>query len=117
VTSLLGLMTGYCSDLRTGLPAQMVEIHEPTRLLVVIDQEPEKIQTIIDTEVDVGRAIKNHWVTLMAYVAERNELYLYDHTNRFSLFEEMTVGLAKAPDSLSWVAGKKHHLDFVQIGA
>ncbi len=117
VTSLLGLMTGFCSDLRTGLPAQMVEIHEPTRLLVVIDQEPEKIQAIIESEIDVGRAVKNHWITLMAYVEERNELYLYDHTNRFSRFEEMTVGLAKAPDSLSWVVGKKHHLDFVQIGA
>ncbi len=116
VTSLLGIMTGYCSDLRTGLPAQMVEIHEPTRLLVVIDQEPEKIQAIIDSEVDVGRAVKNHWLTLMAYVAERNELYLYDHTNTFRPFHEMTVGLSKVPNSLAWVVGKKQHLDFVQVG-
>src|SRR5262245_22146724 len=35
VTSLLGVMDGAQSDLRTGLPWQMVEIHEPTRLAIV----------------------------------------------------------------------------------
>ena len=35
ITSLLGVMDGAASDLRTGLPWQMVEIHEPVRLLFV----------------------------------------------------------------------------------
>jgi uncharacterized protein YbcC (UPF0753/DUF2309 family) len=43
ITGLIGVMDGHASDLRTGLPWQMVEIHEPVRLLVVIDQTPEKI--------------------------------------------------------------------------
>ena len=34
-TSLLGVMDGAASDLRTGLPWQMVEIHEPVRILFV----------------------------------------------------------------------------------
>ena len=33
ITSLLGVMDGHASDLRTGLPWQMVEIHEPVRQL------------------------------------------------------------------------------------
>ena len=37
VTSLLGVMDGAQSDLRTGLPWQMVEIHEPTRLAIVVE--------------------------------------------------------------------------------
>ncbi len=37
VTSLLGVMDGAQSDLRTGLPWQMVEIHEPTRLSIVVE--------------------------------------------------------------------------------
>ena len=41
VTSLLGVMDGAASDLRTGLPWQMVEIHEPVRLLFVIETTPE----------------------------------------------------------------------------
>ncbi len=40
VTSLLGVMDGAQSDLRTGLPWQMVEIHEPTRLAIVVEGTP-----------------------------------------------------------------------------
>lgn len=116
VTSLVGIMTGYCSDLRTGLPAQMVEIHEPTRLMVIVEQEPERLLEIIESEAELGRVIKNHWVTLFAYRAEQNELFVYDHTDTFSRFEEMTVRLPRFSSSLAWVAGKKGHLDFVEIG-
>ena len=35
VTGLVGVMDGHASDLRTGLPWQMVEIHEPVRILFV----------------------------------------------------------------------------------
>ena len=35
IAGLLGVMDGAQSDLRTGLPWQMVEIHEPTRLAIV----------------------------------------------------------------------------------
>ena len=34
-------MDGAASDLRTGLPWQMVEIHEPVRLLFIIETTPE----------------------------------------------------------------------------
>ena len=37
ITSLLGVMDGSASDLRTGLPWQMVEIHEPVRLMIVCE--------------------------------------------------------------------------------
>ena len=37
ISALLGVMDGHASDLRTGLPWQMVEIHEPVRLLVVVE--------------------------------------------------------------------------------
>ena len=37
VAALLGVMDGAASDLRTGLPWQMVEIHEPVRILFIIE--------------------------------------------------------------------------------
>ncbi|NCX97374.1 MAG: DUF2309 family protein, partial [Planctomycetia bacterium] len=43
ITGLIGVMDGHASDLRTGLPLQMVEIHEPIRLLIVIDAAPAAI--------------------------------------------------------------------------
>ena len=40
VTGLVGVMDGHASDLRTGLPWQMVEIHEPVRILFVVETTP-----------------------------------------------------------------------------
>lgn len=117
VTSLLALMTGYCSDLRTGLPQQMIEIHEATRLLFVIEQEPEKLQEMMTVEPELAKLILNHWVVLMAYSAETNQMYYLDQTGAFAKFEEQVLGLQRVPSSLSWVLGKKGHLDFVRIGA
>ncbi len=44
VTSLVGVMDGHASDLRTGLPWQMVEIHEPVRILFVVETTPERMR-------------------------------------------------------------------------
>jgi uncharacterized protein len=116
VTSLLGLMTGYCSDLRTGLPSQMVEIHEPVRLLYIIDQEPDRILEALRLEPPLEKLVKNRWVVLMAYSAEDNAMYYLNHENRFEPFQEKMVGLQNVPSSLQWVVGKKENLEFVRIG-
>ena len=42
VTGLIGVMDGHQSDLRTGLPLQMVETHEPMRLLLIVDADARK---------------------------------------------------------------------------
>src|SRR5205814_950645 len=49
ITSMLGVMDGAASDLRTGLPWQGVEIHEPFRLLFVIETTPEAIEEIMES--------------------------------------------------------------------
>ena len=116
VTSLLGLMTGYCSDLRTGLPAQMVEIHEATRLLVIIEQEPERLVEFMKLEPELAKLIKNRWVVVMAYSSESNTMHYFDHTGAFTVFDEKVLGLRRVKSSLEWVVGKKGHLDFVQVG-
>src|SRR5262249_41137557 len=47
VTSLLGVMDGAQSDLRTGLPWQMVEIHEPVRLALVVECPIERLRHVV----------------------------------------------------------------------
>jgi len=115
VTSLLGLMTGYCSDLRTGLPAQMVEIHEPVRLLVVIEHEPAKVLELFELEPQLAKVIRNRWVSLMTYSAETNTAYYFDHNGTFTPFEEQAAEVKSIPSSLPWVIGKREHLEFPLI--
>jgi uncharacterized protein YbcC (UPF0753/DUF2309 family) len=115
VTSLLGLMTGYCSDLRTGLPAQMVEIHEPVRLMLVIDQDPDVLTRLLESEPELRKVVQNHWVTLMSYSAEVNKLYSLDPTGAFVEFEDEGDKPPVTTSSLSWVLGKRDHLEFARI--
>ncbi len=50
VTALLGVMDGALSDLRLGLPWQGVEIHEPVRLLFVIETSEQSIFRIMERD-------------------------------------------------------------------
>jgi uncharacterized protein YbcC (UPF0753/DUF2309 family) len=40
VIGLLGVANGMEGDLRTGLPTQMTELHDPVRLLMIVEHFP-----------------------------------------------------------------------------
>lgn len=67
VTSLLGVMDGAQSDLRTGLPWQMVEIHEPVRLAVVVETSRERLQAAVEANPALARLVRNRWLWLAAF--------------------------------------------------
>jgi uncharacterized protein YbcC (UPF0753/DUF2309 family) len=62
VVGLIGVMDGGSSDLRTGLPQQMVEIHEPVRLLLVLETTPEIITGILERQPVIRTLVENAWV-------------------------------------------------------
>ena len=64
VTSLLGVMDGAQSDLRTGLPWQMVEIHEPTRLAIVVESPRERLGQVVQGHANIEQLVRNRWVWL-----------------------------------------------------
>jgi hypothetical protein len=66
VTGLLGVMDGSASDLRTGLPRQMVEIHEAMRLLVVVEQTPEVLTAIYERQPAVAQLVGGDWIQLVS---------------------------------------------------
>src|SRR5262249_59758234 len=47
IASLVGVMDGAASDLRTGLPWQMGGIHEPMRPLFVVEARPEGLLRVL----------------------------------------------------------------------
>jgi hypothetical protein len=66
VTGLLGVMNGHQSDLRTGLPLQMVEIHEPMRLLVIVDASPEALLAVAGRQAEVAELVVKEWIQLVS---------------------------------------------------
>jgi uncharacterized protein YbcC (UPF0753/DUF2309 family) len=77
LAGLFGIMQGASSDLRTGLPLQMVEIHEPMRLLVIVEQTLEIISAIYQRQPPLQELIGNGWVVLAAKHPTDGAIHLF----------------------------------------
>lgn len=62
VNGLLGVCNGIESDLLTGLPTQMTEIHDPIRLLVVVEQTADVALAAARRDSGVFEWIENEWI-------------------------------------------------------
>ena len=66
VTGLLGVMAGHQGDLQTGLPLQMVELHEPMRLLLIVEATPASLLAVAGRQAEVAELVVNEWVQLVS---------------------------------------------------
>ncbi|MES2790548.1 MAG: DUF2309 domain-containing protein [Planctomycetota bacterium] len=114
ITSLLGVMDGASSDLRPGLPRQGVEIHEPVRLLFVIETTPEGIRQIMSRNEVVRDLIQNGWVQLALLDADSNTISVY-REDEFHEYHPTITDLPSVPTSADWYRGWRDHLGFAQI--
>lgn len=64
VASLLGVITGSKSDLRIGLARQQVELHEPMRVLVMMEAPRERIEQLVFGHGRLKRMVEGHWMHL-----------------------------------------------------
>jgi uncharacterized protein YbcC (UPF0753/DUF2309 family) len=116
LAALLGVMDGAASDLRTGLPWQMVEIHEPVRLLMVIETTPEAMLRIMARNEGIGRLCRNGWVLLSVLDPATRALHLY-RGGAFQPYVPQSTVLPQAASSVDWYRGWRDHLEFAEIGS
>jgi uncharacterized protein YbcC (UPF0753/DUF2309 family) len=64
VASLLGVITGSKSDLRIGLARQQVELHEPMRVLVLMEAPRERIAKLVFGHPRLKRMVEGQWMHL-----------------------------------------------------
>jgi uncharacterized protein YbcC (UPF0753/DUF2309 family) len=67
VVGLLGVCTGAEGDLRPGLWSQTTEIHDPIRLVTLVEAEPEAIVSVLERLPAVKNSVINAWIHLFAY--------------------------------------------------
>src|SRR5262249_8309904 len=79
ISALLGVMDGAESDLRCGLPAQSTEIHEPVRLMFVIETTPEGILSIMKRNPVIGRILGNGWGQLAVLDPHSDKIQVYQN--------------------------------------
>jgi uncharacterized protein YbcC (UPF0753/DUF2309 family) len=116
ITALVGVMDGAASDLRTGLPWQMVEIHEPVRLLTVVETTPEAMLQVLERNDNLGQLCRNGWVHLAVLHPKTRQISTY-HNGRFRDYQPQTSSLPAAASSVDWYRGWRDHLEFARIEA
>ncbi len=116
VSALLGVMDGAASDLRTGLPWQMVEIHEPVRLLFVIETTAEIMLKMMDRNPVIGRLVRHGWVQMAVLDPHSSQIQFF-RDGRFQNYQPQTTELPKASSSTDWYRGWRENLSFASIEA
>jgi uncharacterized protein YbcC (UPF0753/DUF2309 family) len=114
VTSLLGVMDGAQSDLRTGLPWQMVEIHEPARLAIVVEATPDRVWRVVHGNAAIERLVRNRWIWLACLDRESSALWELRSTSFVPHTLQHPLACVTG-DSSAWYQGKRGFLPPVAI--
>lgn len=75
VMGLIGVANGIDGDLRPGLPSQMIEVHDPVRLLLLVEHYPKIVLNTIQKNEETYEWFKNEWVHLVVIEPETKAIY------------------------------------------
>jgi len=79
VIGLNAIANGIEGDLRPGLPTQMTELHDPLRLLMIIEHYPEVILSAIKSNPVTYEWFKNEWVNMVAVNPDTKKIYRFSN--------------------------------------
>ncbi|MBL7748779.1 MAG: DUF2309 domain-containing protein, partial [Chitinophagaceae bacterium] len=89
VMGLFGVANSSDGDLRPGLPWQMIEVHDPVRLLVIVEHRPEIVLKAIQSSPEVFEWYNNEWVHIVALDPGEKQFY-YFRKGAFVKYEPIT---------------------------
>lgn len=110
VTGLLGVMNGHQGDLRTGLPLQMIELHEPMRLLLIVEAAPETLLAIAGRQAEVRELVVNRWVQLVSVHPETGATTYFERPGQFEPYVPSTAPLPTVERSAEWHMRTRAHV-------
>ncbi|MDD1612172.1 MAG: DUF2309 domain-containing protein, partial [Methylococcaceae bacterium] len=99
VTGLFGVMEGASSDLRTGLPKQMIEIHEAMRLQVIVEVKTTVLEQIYLRQPALRELIANGWIHLSSIDPETGDIFIFEHGKGFVYWQGEDVPLLTVENS------------------
>ena len=77
VMGLIGVANGIDGDLRPGLPNQMVEVHDPLRLLMIVEHHTDVVLKTIQRTPELYEWFINNWVHLVVIAPEDKSLWRF----------------------------------------
>jgi uncharacterized protein YbcC (UPF0753/DUF2309 family) len=114
LVGLFAVMDGHASDLRTGLPWQMVEIHEPVRMLTIVEAKPETLIRVLKRRPSVAPLVINEWILLVAMDPDSSDLFVFEN-GRFRPYTPETLNIPTFESSVAVYKGNRDHLPCVRL--
>jgi len=115
VCSLLGVYNGIDDDLRTGLPVQMTEVHDPVRLLMVIEQNPQIVTQVLQSNAAVSEWVNHKWVQLACLHPQTLEMFVYDPAKGFTVFKKTFERLKTVKSSHEYASTSRDNLAVASV--
>lgn len=97
VMGLIGVANGMEGDLRTGLPYQMVEVHDPVRLMMIVEHYPEVVLSVIKSNEATYEWFKNEWEHLVV-VRPDTHIFYYFKDGEFKEYNPISNQLESKSD-------------------
>ena len=109
ICGYLGVLNGTSGDLRTGLPLQMTEIHEPMRLLVIVEATAEALLALAGRQPTVAELVTKGWIQLVSVDPQSGVMQLFED-GAFVPYDDPPAPLPTAPTSAAYFAGSREFL-------
>ena len=106
VVGLIGVANSSDGDLRPGLPLQMIEVHDPVRLMILVEHYPEVILNTIKSDAALYEWFINNWVHLVSIHPDTNEFY-YFQNGEFKTYLPITEKLNSVSDMNKFLESAK----------
>ena len=107
-------MDGAQSDLRTGLPWQMVEVHEPVRVALVVEAEVSALRRVLARSDALRRLVDHEWLYLAALDPGGDAIVELTSTSARPYTVEHPLSVCRGR-SLRHYQGRRGHLPFVAL--
>lgn len=114
VMGLIGVANGMEGDLRTGLPMQMVNIHDPLRLMVTIEHFPDHVLEILQRNKATLEWFQNAWIHLAVIHPETKKVFVYKK-DKFRPYEPLTESTQLMTNIQQVVIESSENLPIYQI--
>lgn len=88
VMGLFGVANSCDGDLRPGLPVQMIEVHDPVRLLIIVEHYPDVVLKTIQSAPEMYEWYINEWVHLVALDPATKQFHYFNH-GQFSPYQPL----------------------------
>jgi len=116
VTGMFAVMDGASSDLRTGLPKQMIEIHEAMRLQVIVEARTDVLAAIYGRQPELQELVGNGWLLLSAIDPDTGAITVFSPATGFVPWKGgQDIDIATTASSTGWYAGHSGPLPFALI--